>query len=372
MLPKRVHIHDTTLRDGEQMPGVVFSRAEKLKLAEKFVEFGIDEIDIMPVVSSSESSVAAELSQRYPEVISATCRIRKEDIDQVRDLGIRKITLFAPLSDIFLNQKFGTGRRRNMRESVKCVEYASSLGLNVSFAGMDATRADFKYLLRFIRAVEKNVEFFYLADSIGILNPRSSYEFVSKVKEASTCMIGMHVHNDFSMATANTIEAIRAGADAFSGTFTGIGERAGNTPIEEVCVALKCLENTDLGVRYDMIAGICELVESYSRICLQPHKPVIGRNVFSHESGIHSDAILKSPRTFEPFEPELIGQKRRFWFGKHSGRNSLRHVLRESNVDFSEDGLRSCLDHVKSISENQKKSFSQDEVVQICRERFVA
>jgi methanogen homocitrate synthase len=372
MTSKHIYIHDTTLRDGEQMPGVIFSYEEKLNLAEKFVEFGVNEIDIMPAVSASEARLAMELAEKYPDIISATCRMKKNEIDQVRELGIRKITLFAPLSDIFLNKKFGTNRKENLTKAYECVKYAKSIGLVVNFAGMDSTRTDQKYLLNFIKSIENSIDIFYLADTIGKLSPAGVSGFVSGIKNEAKCRIGIHVHNDFAMATANTIMAINAGADAFSGTFTGIGERAGNTPIEEVCVALKCLEEIELDVKYGLIREICVLVEKYSGVRLQPNKPVVGSNIFSHESGIHSDAILKSPKTFEPFEPELIGCRRNFWFGKHSGRNSLRHVLGKSNLNVSEEDLSGFLNHVKSLSESQKKSFSQDEVIQICREKVMA
>ncbi len=362
----KIYIHDTTLRDGEQMPDIVFTSEEKIELAEKFVEFGVDEIDIMPAVSDSEARLAKELAERYHDKISATCRMRKDDINQVKSLGIKKITLFAPVSDIFLGPKFGNDRRTNLRRAIESVKYANRLGLKISFAGMDSTRADYTYLLKFMKSIEDSIDIFYIADTVGHLRPSEVAGFVSSIKKETRCRIGMHVHNDFSMATANTISGIKAGADAFSGTFTGIGERAGNAPIEEVCVALKCLENMEMNVRYGLIKEICDLVEKYSGVRIHPHKPIIGSNIFSHESGIHSDAVLKHPLTFEPFEPELIGCRRKFRFGKHSGKNALKHVLEKTDVHLSENSLDGFLKHIKSESEQQKRAFSEEEVLRLC------
>ena len=161
------------------------------------------------------------------------------------------------------------------------------------------------------------------------------------------------------MATANTLEGLRAGAEVFSGTFTGIGERAGNAPIEEVCTALKT-KGIDLDVKYEMLTDICNLVKKYSGVDIQKHKPIIGENAFSHESGIHVGAVIKEPRTYEVIDPSLVGQKRRFFFGKQSGMNGLKYVLKDYNPSDKE--LTNFLEEIKKESGLHKKIFSESEV----------
>ncbi len=342
-------IHDTTLRDGEQMPGVVFSFEEKLNLAEKFIDFGVDLIDIMPAVSKTEFEVTKNLADLYPDKISASCRLKREDIDLTMRSGTKRITLFAPLSDIHLEKKLRISREENLRRAEEMIDYAKSHGLKVDFAGEDSTRADMDYLLSFIKSVENKVEIFFIADTLGCLTPKSTFDFVSKISKDRKCRTGLHIHNDFGLATANTLEGIRAGVDVFSGTFTGIGERAGNAPIEEVCIALKFLHGMEMNVRYEKLTNICRLVEEFSGVRLQIHKPVVGTNVFSHESGVHVDGIIKNPKTYEYFDPLFVGQKRHLLVGKHSGTSLLRYVLKGY---VSEDKITEILDRIKSVSEH--------------------
>jgi isopropylmalate/homocitrate/citramalate synthase len=240
-------------------------------------------------------------------------------------------------------------------------DYARDHGLKVDFAGEDSTRANRDYLINFINQLSNKIDTFFIADTLGCLTPSKTYKFVQEVKKNCRCSIGLHVHNDFAIATANTLEGLRAGADVFSGTFTGIGERAGNAPIEEVCVGLKFLHNIDLEVKYHKITEICRLVERYSEVKLQYHKPFVGRNAFSHESGIHADGVIKHPRTYENFDPEFIGQKRKFIFGKHTGRGILKYVL----GNISDEELILTLNRIKSLSESEKTSFSEKDVVSL-------
>ncbi len=355
-------IHDTTLRDGEQMPGVVFSYEEKLRLAELAIDFGVDFIDIMPSVSASETELAQELASRHNKHISATCRARKEDIELAYKLGIRQIVLFSPLSDIHLLHKLRISREKNLRNSLEMIDYADRLGLCVDFAAEDCTRADWNYLKGFLSSISDKIRIFYMADTVGYLTPEHAYDFVSELKDIHEDL-GIHMHNDLGLATANTLAAIRAGAKCFSGTFTGIGERAGNAPIEEVCISLKYLYKKELNVKYERIAEICDLVEKYSGIALQSHKPLVGKNAFCHESGIHADGVIKYPATYEHVEPETVGRSRSFFFGKHTGRNVLRHFL--GNMD--EETILNILTKIKTIAQNTKYVFSEREIVEISR-----
>jgi isopropylmalate/homocitrate/citramalate synthase len=243
--------------------------------------------------------------------------------------------------------------------AISMIDYVKDHGLKVDFAGEDSTRADRNYLIDFINQISNKIEIFFVADTLGCLTPPQTYRIIRDVKKNCKCLIGLHVHNDFAQSTANTLEGLRAGADVFSGTFTGIGERAGNVPLEEVCVGLKFLYGIDLGVKYEKITEICRLVERYSGVWLQNHKPLVGRNAFAHESGIHADGMIKHPRTYENFDPEFIGQKRKFIFGKHTGRGILKHVL----GNIREEELKQILLEIKSISESKRIPLSEENVI---------
>ncbi len=330
-------IHDTTLRDGEQMPGVAFSFLDKIKIAEKIMDFGVGLVDIMPVVSDSEFRVTKELTGMFGKKISVTCRTKKEDVDTAIEAGAERVTLFAPMSDLHIKEKIGIDRDENIRKSLEIIDYSRSNGLIIDFAGEDATRSNFGYFRDFVNSIENRISTFFIADTVGCLTPRSTRNLVTYMKKNFSCDIGLHSHNDFGMATANTIEAALAGADYLSGTFTGIGERAGNAPIEEVCVSLKYLHNIDIGVRFESIKDICDMVQELSGISLQRHKPIVGENAFAHESGIHVDGVLKNPRTYEYFDPEAIGHSRSLVLGKHSGRKGVEHFMLEAMAESKPD-----------------------------------
>jgi len=359
-----VKICDTTLRDGEQAPGVVFGANEKIELAQKISDFGADIIDLMPVVSKTETMVAKELASRgLTAEISASCRLKKEDIENALDCGMSRIILFTPLSDIHLEHKLRISRTENIGRALEMIDLARSYGLKVDFAGEDTSRADHGYLMEFLGEIEGKIGIFFAADTLGCWTPFKAYLAISELKKDFRCQIGMHEHNDFGLATANTLAGINAGADAFSGTFLGLGERAGNAPIEEVCLGLAHLEGMELKVKFEKITELCTLVSAYGGMPIHRNKPMVGENAFSHESGIHADGVAKNPRTYEYFSPETIGQKSRFLFGKHTGRGILKHALTRNNRAVSEDMLESLLQKIKLASEEHRISFTEQEVV---------
>ena len=353
-------ILDTTLRDGEQMPGVVFSKEQKIELAKKISDFGVDFIDLMPAVSRTEREVAEYLvNNGLREKVLASTKMDEESIDVIKGIGLRGIFLITPLSDIHLEKKLGTTRQKNSEKALRYVEYARERGLITNLAGEDSTRADFGYLVEFINSLEDKIDYFFPCDTLGILTPRQTYDFIKRLKQETDCEIGLHTHNDFGQATANTLAGIEAGADLFSGTFTGIGERAGNASIEEVVVALKFQYNKTLPLNYESLGEICDLVEQFSGVRLQRHKPISGENAFSHESGIHVDGIFKYPGNYENFDPKLIGRERRILFGKHSGTCGLRHLFGDR---FSDEEYAKMLQVIKLKSESEKTAFSEGEV----------
>jgi len=363
---RKIKVFDTTLRDGEQMPGVIFTPEQKIELACIFSDFGIDIIDLMPVVSETEKKAVKKIAGMGLEAeISASCRLVKEDIETALDCDVGRITLFSPLSDLHLEHKLKINRETNLNRALAMVDYAKSHGLAVDFAGEDSTRADEGYLIHFINQMSGKIGIFFAADTLGCLTPIATYELVKKIKENCTCELGLHGHNDFATATASAVAGLSAGADVFSGTFCGIGERAGNAPIEEVCLALKFLYGIDLGVKYEKMTEICGLVSKYSGVAIHPHKPIVGANAFTHESGIHVDGMIKHPRTYQNIDAELVGQRTRFLFGKHSGKSALRHALKKHNIEAEETRLDEMLNEVKTASENKKQPLTEEEALEI-------
>lgn len=358
-------IYDTTLRDGEQMPGVVFSPEQKLDLAYEASRFNVDYMDIMPVISETEAGLSRVLLETgLREKLVAATMLRESHVDVAAELGFKHIILFTPVSDIHLRHKLGTTHEENKDRSQELVEYAKARGLRVAFAAEDATRTDPAALIDFMGALG-NLEYFMPCDTLGCLTPQASKTFYGGLVAASDVKIGLHVHNDFGLATANTLAGIEAGAAVFSGTFTGIGERAGNAPIEEVCTALKYMHGVDLGVRFRDLTWICGKVSAYSKMDMQKHKPIIGENVFRHESGIHVDGVLKNPLTYENFNPADIGQKRKIMYGKHSGKAVIRSLLERNNLPASI--IRESLAMIKQYSAENKRSLTEQEALQIIR-----
>ncbi len=369
---EKIRIFDTTLRDGEQMPGVIFTPGQKIELAMLSSEFGTDIIDIMPIVSGSEKETTKKLvDMKLDAEISASCRPIKGDIETALDCDVGRITLFTPLSDLHLEYKLKISREVNLNKALSMVDFAKDHGLTVDFAGEDSTRADTEYLIHFINQLAGKIDIFFVADTLGCLTPFAEHDLIKKIKKETECCIGLHEHNDFSIATATAIAGLKAGAEVFSGTFCGIGERAGNAPIEEVCAALKFFYNADLGVKYEMLTKICRLVSKYSGVEIHPHKPIVGANAFTHESGIHVDGMIKHPRTYQNIDAELVGQRTRFLFGKHSGKSLLRYTLKKHDIIRKERELDALLKKIKTTSESRKGSLSEEEILTICEQRPV-
>lgn len=341
------------------MPGVVFSKEQKKYLTKKFDSFGVDIIGLMPAISYSERELATELVDcgLGGKLIAATM-MRKDHIDIAKSCGMENIILFTSLSDIHLDKKLKITRKENLENAVKYVDYAKSQGFQVFFAGEDATRADFSYLIDFMNKLD--VGYFLPCDTLGVLTPYQTYNWIKKIKSECDLKIGLHIHNDFGCATANSLSGIMAGADLVSGTFTGIGERAGNAPLEEIILSLKYQYGVDLDVNYYELSKICSLVEKYSGVRLQKHKPIIGENAFAHESGIHVDGILKDPLNYEIMNPSLIGREREIIFGKHSGTAGLKYLFGDK---FNSKEYGEMLQKIKDLSESEGRCFSSEEIL---------
>lgn len=353
-------IYDTTLRDGEQMPGVVFSEEDKIMLAKKISYFGVNIIDVMPSVSPKERKTIEHLVDLNLDAeISASTMMKEEHVNIAVDCGVSRICMFSPVSEIQMN---GMRKKKNLERAIYYVDYARSHGLKVDFAAVDATRADRKYLVDFANALKNKVDYFFACDSLGILTPMQTKNFIESLKEETDIRIGLHCHNDFGQAVANSLVGLEAGADVVSGTFLGIGERAGNAALEEVVMSLKEQYDAKLPLRYEILSEICRDVSHYSGVNMQKHKAIIGENAFVHESGVHVDAMLKNPKSYENFDPASIGATREYVAGKHSGKSILKYWFGQF---FDDACYEAVLTKIKDLSQKQKKVLSKKDVLKI-------
>jgi methanogen homocitrate synthase len=351
--PLDIEICDVTLRDGEQMPGVVFRADEKLDIALRLDEIGIEVIEAgFPVVSTAEKNAVKEVCNLGLNAkISALSRSVEGDVDAALDCGVDMISIFIATSELHLKHKLHMSCPEAIRCALSTVEYAKDHGLIVRFSAEDATRTDFEILKRlYKKAEEYHADYVSVADTVGAMNPRTTYFMISEIKKILKIPICMHCHDDLGLAVANTLAGAEAGAKQLHTTVNGIGERSGNTPLEELLMALRLHHGIE---RYDLsnLKDISKLVESYSGIPVAKNKAVVGANAFAHESGIHVAAVLEEPRTYELYSPEMVGAARHIIIGKHTGAKALKYITERMGYHLKETELCALAEKVKVCSE---------------------
>jgi methanogen homocitrate synthase len=361
--PEKITVYDTTLRDGEQTPGVCLRTPEKLKIAKKLDEVGIHQIEAgFPVVSNEEKrSVQAIVKEDLNAKILCLSRTKKSDIDMAIDCDVDGIITFMGTSDLHLKHKIKMTREEILNICMKSIEHAKDHGLFVAFSAEDATRTDLDFLKKiYKRADDFGVDRVHIADTVGAISPYGMDYLVKEVRSTIKADIALHCHNDFGMALSNSIAGLLAGANAVSTTVNGIGERAGNTSLEELIMSLKIIYDIDLDFDVSKFYELSKLVESLTHMKIPYNKPIVGKNIFRHESGIHVDAVIEEPLTYEPFLPELIGHQRRIVLGKHSGCRAVRAKLDECGIDVTKDELCKIVEQVKNKREEGK--YINDEI----------
>ena len=352
--PKNITVYDTTLRDGEQTPGVCLGTQEKLEIARKLDELKIHQIETgFPVVSEQEkSSVKRVVQEDLDAQILVLSRTKKEDIDVALDCDVDGIITFMGTSDIHLEHKLKLTREQALNVCMGSIEYAKDHGLFVAFSAEDATRTDLDFLKRIYKKAETyGVDRIHIADTVGAINPYGMDFLVRELRAVLKTDIAMHCHNDFGLALSNSIAGLLAGGNAISTTVNGIGERAGNTSLEELVMNLLIMYGVDLGFNIKVFQELSNLVEKHTGVDVPKNKPIVGKNVFRHESGIHVDAVIEEPLTYEPFLPELIGQSRKIVLGKHSGCRAVKAKLEECGIEVTKDELCKIVEKVKRSRE---------------------
>jgi (R)-citramalate synthase len=306
-------------------------------------------------------SVSLIAKQGLKAAISSAARGTKNDIDAVLKAGASTVSMIIPTSDLHIECKLHKTREQILKSTDECVGYAKSHGLVVELLAEDATRSDFDYLTKiFQTAVDAGVDRVIPCDTVGILTPERSAEFFSKLKDKIKVPIGVHCHNDFGMAVANTIAALGSGAEEVHATINGLGERAGNASLEEVVVTLKSLYKMDLNIKTELLYSTSQLVSRLTGVYVQPNKAIVGENAFTHESGIHTQGMLANPLTYEPIAPELVGCKRRISPGKHSGSHAIRADLDSMGLKPSQDQFKEIFQRIKELGDKGKTVMDAD------------
>ena len=355
--PEKITVYDTTLRDGEQTPCVCLRTPEKLQIAKKLDELGIHQIEAgFPVVSNEEKrSVKAIVKEDLDAQILVLSRTKKSDIDTAIDCDVDGIITFMGTSDLHLKHKIKMTREEILNVCMSSIEHAKDHGLFVAFSAEDATRTDLDFLKQLYKKADNyGVDRVHIADTVGAISPYGMEYLVKEIRPIVKAEIALHCHNDFGMALSNSIAGLLEGANAVSTTVNGIGERAGNCSLEELIMSLKIIYGIDLDFDISKFYEISKLVESLTHMKIPDNKPIVGKNIFRHESGIHVDAVIEEPLTYEPFLPEMVGQQRRIVLGKHSGCRAVRAKLNECGIDVTKDELCKIVEQVKSKREEGK------------------
>jgi isopropylmalate/homocitrate/citramalate synthase len=365
-LPEKIAIADCTLRDGEQQAGVVFTKEEKVQIARKLDEVGIHEIEAgMPASSrEDEEAVRAIVKENLGAKVYAFARATKQDVDKVIDCGASGVQISLPIGYLQLQHKLKWDEEKLIRTALEITDYAKSHGLWVNLSPYDTTRAEPNFMRRYLSAIEKegHVDRVRLVDTVGAASPWAIRYLVMQMKKIlKRIPIEVHVHNDLGLATANTLAGLEAGAQVASTTTNGIGERVGNAATEEVLMALLLLYGVDLRIKYEKLVELSKLVEELSGVRLQVNKPIVGRGIFSHESGGTVAGILEMPFAGELYAPELVGQTRKIVLGKKSGRASIEFRLKELGLSVPDQHIATILARVKEEAIKNKRPISDEE-----------
>ena len=360
----RIRIFDTTLRDGEQTPGVSLTPEKKLKIAKQLDSLSVDAIEAGFAAASEGELEAIKLiaKEGLKTKVFSFARGVKSDIDAVTDSGADAVFLVIPTSDMHLQYKLKKTREDVLKLAECCVQYAKDHGLIVEFGAEDATRSDMSFLKEMIgTSVSAGADIVSPCDTVGILTPERAYNFFTDLtKNFPHVPFSAHCHDDFGMAVANSIASLKAGVQEVHATINGLGERAGNAALEEIVVALKLLYNINTSIKLDLLYDTSMLVSRLTDIPIQPNKAITGENAFVHESGIHTNAILAQPLTYEPIPPELVGRARRLAAGKHAGSKGIKAALNEMGLYPNEEQLKEIFLRVKSLGDKGKRVTDAD------------
>ena len=358
-----LEILDTTLREGEQTPYVNFTVDEKVQVAQMLDFVGVD------MIEAGDPSVSPNVAKAIERIASLGLRAEivahsiasRSGIDKAKACGADRVAIFYATSKIHLEAKLHKTPEQALDIIREHVAYAHQLGLKVRFTPEDGTRTDFEFLVRVCNAsIETGADRISFADTLGIMQPHTMFERVCALRERLLpCKIDLHCHNDYGLALANAMAGIRAGADCIHTTVNGLGERAGIPDLAETIVSFHNLEGIQK-FNIQPLMNVSGYLEKVSGFFLAPNKPITGQNAFSHKSGVHTNGILKDPRTYEPFDPSILGRERKIIIDKYTGRSAVAARLDEYGIEVSAAELEVIVSRIKNIGDQRKQLFDAD------------
>ncbi len=363
---KNIKILDSTLREGEQHPGVSFTNKQRIQIAWMLDSFGVDQIEISPVVSKDHhDATKIIIKQGLKADIVAHVRAIKSDVDNALDCDASWVATYLGISDVHLSSKLRISREDAKIRSLEVADYIKSHGLKSRFTMEDASRTDPSFLLEMCKEMNKiGIERISIPDTVGIMRPRGMFNIVKLVYDSidsSKTSLDVHCHNDVGLALANALAGCEGGADQIHTTIDGLGERTGIPSLAETSVALNLIYKSENNFRLHMLKDLSKTISEYTQIPVHESKPLVGDSSYKHKAGTHLAAILRNPSAYEIIEPKQVGNRRKIVFGELSGKNGSAYLLSLLGLDSSIQNAESLAKGLKELRMGDILEFYLDE-----------